>query len=205
MFIIIWTLFSLFAVTLSERPYPHYLIQVVPQLSLLLAMLLTSKNREQVLSIIPITLIFLAPVYYRFWHYPTAPYYIRFVNFATGNISRNEYLQSFGNNVVRNYEITEFINNFVSKESNMFVWGDNAALYALSRKLPPTKYVVDYHINDFSTQEETIQILSNSPPKIIVVHPDAQNFPLLDELIYEKYVFLTEIAGSEIYSHFISD
>ncbi len=43
-FISLWLIFSLFAATLSERPYPHYLIQVIPAVSLFFANNLTAKT-----------------------------------------------------------------------------------------------------------------------------------------------------------------
>src|SRR5258706_5530320 len=53
-----WLLFSLFAVTLSERPYPHYLVQAVPSMAILFGMLFTFQTLEQSLVIIPLSLAF---------------------------------------------------------------------------------------------------------------------------------------------------
>src|SRR5258708_3628009 len=52
----IWLLTSLFAVTLSERPYPHYMIQAIPAISILVGLLVTSPKFEQVLTIIPLSI-----------------------------------------------------------------------------------------------------------------------------------------------------
>ena len=46
-FICAWLLATLFAVTLSERPYPHYFIQSVAPVSILLGMLFSLKTIEQ--------------------------------------------------------------------------------------------------------------------------------------------------------------
>ncbi len=198
-FLTIWLLLALFAVALSERPYPHYLIQIVPIISFYFAMLFTLKNKEQTLVIIPLFLAFFVPYYYNFWHYPTVSYYTRFAKLATGNISKQEYFEGFGGNVVRNYKIADFINKTSRPNDNIFVWGDNASIYALTRKLPPIKFVADYHIKDFSSPQETIQSLNNNPPSFIVIHPGADDFGLLNKFLKQKYILLTQIEESEVW------
>ena len=146
----LWLLFSLFAITLSERPYPHYLIQSAPAISILLSILFSYKNKEQVLAIIPLTLAFFVPYYFNFWRYPILPYYVRFYELATNKIDKSEYFSTFGGQVPRNYKIAEFIVTSTKKEDKVFIWGDASPIYALSRRFPPIKYVADYHIKDFS-------------------------------------------------------
>jgi len=199
-FVTAWLLFGLFAATLSERPYPHYLIQVVPPISFLLGMLLVKETLEQSLTIIPLTLAFLVPVYFNFWYYPTASYYLRFVNFATGNITREEYFDTFGGHIKRNYEIAEFIGQSTSRDEKIFVWGsNNSMVYALSRRLPPLKYVANYHIKDFSSPEKTITDLKKNPPKQVIVLPDSPGFPELTMYLRENYILISTIRGAEIW------
>ena len=200
-FLCVWTLFSLFAVTLSERPYPHYLIQLAPVISIFYAMLFTLKTLEQSLVVIPLFLIFLAPVSFRFWHYPTSAYYARFVNYALGNINQKGYIESFGSNVYRNYEVAKFISTISKESDKLYVWGDNAGLYALTRKLPPIRYVADYHISDFSSKSEIVEKLENNPPEIIVIHPEAPEYPELEALLFNNYILVKEIEGSQIWKH----
>jgi len=199
-FITAWLLFSLFAVTLSERPYPHYLIQVAPAIALLSGILFTQKNIEQSLTIIPLALAFFAPVYFRFWYYPTTSYYVRFARLAIGQMSRNEYLDTFGGHVLRNYEVAEFVTQSTKKGDKIFVWGDNSSIYALSRRLPPIRYVVDYHIRDFSSPNETVEALSKDLPKQIIILPDAPSFPELTPLLRENYILILSSDAAEIWN-----
>ncbi len=199
-FITSWLLLALFAVTLSERPYPHYLVQAVAPVSLLVGMLFALKKREQFLTIIPLALAFLVPVYLNFWYYPTVPYYLRFVKFAAGQIPREEYLATFGGNVNRNYKIANYLTASTKPTDKVFVWGDSSAIYALSRRLPPGKYVADYHIRDFSTSEETLLELSNNMPKMIVVLPDSPSYPELIFFLRDNYLLLDTIDGAQIWS-----
>lgn len=200
-FITAWLLLSLFAVSLSERPYPHYLLQAVPAISLLLGILFTQKTIEQSLSIIPLAVALLVPVYFNYWHYSTTAYYVRFAKFATNNMTKEEYLGSFGEHIIRNYEISRFLVRSTTKADKVFVWGgDSSMVYALSRRLPPMRYVASYHIKDFSSQEETIIALKKKPPKQIVILPNSSPFPKLIMLLRENYILVSNIRGAEIWN-----
>ncbi|MBI4153604.1 hypothetical protein HY503_01230 [Candidatus Woesebacteria bacterium] len=199
-FVTLWLLFGLFAVALSERPYPHYLIQVVPAVSFLLAILLTEKKAEQSLTIIPLFLAILVPVYYNFWYYSTSAYYLRFLRFSVGQVSKEGYFASFGQRVPTHYKIADFIISSSRPNEKIFVWGpDSSTVYALSRRLPPTQYVADYHINDFSTKDAEVEKLSQNPPKFIIILPDAKGFSELTPLLRKSYMFISEVDGAEIW------
>lgn len=199
LFVTAWLIMTLFAVTLSERPYPHYLIQSVGPISLLLGMLFTLKNLEQVLSIFPLLLTFFVPVYFKFWHYPSLPYYIRFVNFISGKINKDQYLSSFGGQVRRNYKIANYLISLTKPQDKVFIWGDSSPIYALSRRLPPGKYVADYHIKDFSSHEEVMDSLTNSPPVFIVILPNSNPFPELITLLRNNYSPIEIVDSAQIW------
>ena len=195
-----WLLATLFAVTLSERPYPHYLVQSIAPISILLGILISNKTIEQSLTVIPLTLTFFVPFYYKFWYYPTSTYYQRFINFALGKVDRQEYFNSFSPNLNTNYEIANFLAKSAQKDDRVFVWGnDSSAIYSLSKRLPPTKYVADYHIKDFSSYEETIKMLNQENPKFIVVTLNSFSFPKLSEFLSQKYYIISEIDSSQIW------
>jgi len=204
-FVSLWLLFSLFAAALSERPYPHYLIQVLPSVSILFAMLFSLKNIEQSLTIIPLTLAFYVPFYFNYWRYPVFPYYTRFLKFTTGTISKDQYFDGFDKAVNRNYKLTEFINNAVPNDDSLFVWGNSSSLYALTRRLPPIRFVADYHIKDFSSKDDVINKLEIVPPKIIVVLPDADSFTQLYELLTTRYLLINTIDGAEVWKLILSE
>ena len=200
-FITAWLLLNLFAVSLSERPYPHYLLQAVPAISLLVGILFTQKTMEQAFSIIPLSIALLVPVHFNYWHYSTTDYYVRFAKFASSNITQEEYLASFGGHILRNYEISKFLVQSTIKSDKVFVWGgDSSMIYALSRRLPPIKYVATYHINDFSSPEETVIALKNNPPKQIIILPDSSPYPELIMLLREDYILVSTIKGAEIWN-----
>lgn len=196
----LWILFALFAVTLSERPYPHYLIQAVAPVSLLASILFTENNLEQSLVIIPLTLSLLVPVYYKFWTYPVISYYNRFVSFAIGKESKSQYFNGFSPTVERDYKIAEFLVNSSSPGENVFMWDpDSAAIYSLSGRLPPIKYVVDYHIYDYSSMEKEAKEIIDHPPKFIIL-TDSHPYHELSVLLQSSYIPVEKIDGASIYS-----
>jgi hypothetical protein len=195
----LWILLGLFAVTLSERPYPHYFIQVLAPISFLLGMFFAEKSVEQALVVLPLALSFFVPVYYKFYHYQTVSYYTRFISFATGRVSKTEYFQSFSSTVNRNYKIADFLATVTIPTDKVFMWdSDSATVYALARRLPPIKYVADYHITDYSSLSEVAKQLTANPPKFIILtsgHP----YPNLNTLLKKKYLLINQIENANIY------
>ncbi|HCR35569.1 hypothetical protein A2130_02535 [Candidatus Woesebacteria bacterium GWC2_33_12] len=199
-FVSTWLLATLFAVTLSERPYPHYLVQSVGPISILLGIIITNKTIEQSLTVIPLALAFFVPFYYKFWYYPTSTYYQRFINFSLGKIDKQAYFNGFSPNINTNYKIADFLHKSAQKNESVFVWGnDSAAIYSLSKRLPPIKYVADYHINDFTSKEEIGKILGEQKPKFVVVTSNSHSFPELYRFLNQKYYIISEIDSSQIW------
>jgi len=199
-FISAWLLTTLFAVTLSERPYPHYFIQSIAPVSIFLAMLFSLKNIEQSLTVIPLTLAFFVPFYFKFWYYPTISYYQRFLAFSVGSIDKKTYFNSFSPFVSTNYEVANFLAISSQKNDRVFVWGnDSSAIYSLSRRLPPIKYVADYHIKDFSNREEIIKNLSETLPKFIIISQNSFPFSELNQFVNKNYYIISEINSTQIW------
>ncbi len=195
----IWILFALFAATLSERPYPHYLLQVVPAASLLIAILIKGQTIDQVLTIIPLGLLLFVPVYYKFYYYPTFSYYTRFVDFATGKITKNSYLASFDKNAISNYEISDFIIKSTAPSDKIFVWGDSPAIYALTRRIPSFKYTAAYHVADFSSKAELLQNLMTTKPSFIVILNGSPSFSEASAFLNKNYMLISGGDGSQIW------
>lgn len=199
-FVCLWLIFSLFAAALSQRPYPHYLVQSVAPISILLGMLFAQKSIEQVYTVIPLALALFVPVLYKYYHYPTGAYYARFFQFATKQITKEEYFSKFTPNVNRNYKIADFLVKSTLPGQKVFMWDpDSPAVYALSRRLPPIKYVADYHVFDFSNKKEIADKLVLNPPKFIILtstHPISE----LSSLVRSEYILIAQIDDAQIWS-----
>lgn len=200
LFICIWLLFGLFAVALSERPYPHYLIQVVPEIALLLGILIADKSIKQSLVVIPLLLAFSVPVIYKFWYYPSTSYYAKFIKFSLGIKNRAEYFSTFGKYVNQNYELADFIGNATAPDEKIFVWGpDSPNIYSLSRRLPPSKYVADYHFFDYADMKKEADSIIDAKPSFIIVLSNSRPYPELTSQIRKHYYQISDTNGSEIW------
>ena len=200
-FLGLWLIFSLFGATLSERPYPHYLIQVIPAATLLFGFLFSKiKWVGKGLAIFLLLLCFVSYYYFNFWGYPTITYYQNFLDWTTGQKTNEEYLQYFNANLPRNHQIASFIIHHTSPEERVFIWGEDApCLYALSRRLPPGKYTANYHIKDFNGYQETIEAIESAQPKYIVILDEKDEFPQLDLILTHHYHPFSTLDGATLF------
>lgn len=196
----LWSITSIFAVTLSERPYPHYLIQSMPSFSILVGILIGATTIEQTLTLFPILLTIITPFYYKFWIYPTLSYYNRFVLYSTKQISYNEYLNRFDKNLNRDYKVAKIISLTTNKNDNVFVFANESArVYAISQRLPKYKYIAAYHINDFSNYKNVYQNFLINMPDLIVVSNEILFNSDIDNLIQNNYLLMETIEEIKIY------
>lgn len=195
LFICLWFLFALFAVLLSGRPYPHYLIQIIAPLSLLITILVNGAQRQRFWTA-PFILLFLGAVsFYQFYYYPTLPYYANFLSFAAGTKTHNDYLAYFDPKTPRTYKIAQSLVSSTSAKDRIFIWGTNPELYALSRRLPPGRFTTSFHIADFNGREETIEALDKNPPEYVILNlHETRTIPELASLLTTDYVRL-EVEG----------
>ena len=157
---------------------------------MLVGLLVKGRSIEQVLTIIPLSLIFLAPVYYKFWYYPTLSYYTRFVSLLTKQITAEGYLLAFDKNLAETYEVARLVLGITKPGDKIFASGNSAIIYSLPRRLPTIIYTADYHIKDYSTIKVEEEKIIAARPKVIVLAPDGLNYPQLQVFIEREYLLL---------------
>ena len=195
---IAWGLYGVF---LSERPYPHYLIEIVPWAALLFTTLVLQKKPYQI--IISLLLIFLTlsgTIKYKFWWYPHLPYYQNFLKFVLKKTSQEEYFKFFGDKVINDYKVGYYLKKYTKPDDRVFIWGDGVCIYSLSRRSPPGRYTVNYHIFDFNGFEETSKAIYEKKPEIIIkLSSEKRSFPELDKILANYYIRATSIGEAKIY------
>lgn len=194
-FVMLWVVLSLFAATLSGRPYPHYLLQVVAGLALSIGLVI-EKNKVGLLGMVMIGMVYFG---FSFWRYPVFSYYTNFLSFITGYKDKYDYYQGFSSNVNFNYLISLEIKAITSSKDPIFVWGDEPAIYAIANRGPVGRYTAKYHIFDFKAQEQTIDQLRKESPKVIVTFGEEEKLPGLIELLEENYLAAKQIGQATIY------
>jgi hypothetical protein len=180
-FLLFWFSATIFGALLSARPYPHYLIQVLPPLILILV---SSFKPYTLISVLFLTFVI---VKYKFYFYPVVSYYSNFYSYAFHLKKQPDYYRFFGSQVNTTYEIANYIDKH-STSSRIFIWGDEPYLYALTQKLPVGRFTVAYHISDFNGYDETISQIKSNPPQFIIYYSmEQRNFPSLNNFINQYY------------------
>lgn len=200
---VLWLSFSFFGAILSGRPYPHYLQEPFVPLALVFPFIFVSeKVLEWIVIIVIVVWITLTSRQIDFWYYGTWPLYNKFIKTTMGKMTPEVYINSF-DGARRNYTIGEYLNERMGKEDRLYLWGNDAAIYNITNKLPSGgKYIVDFHVVDLHKYDYVMGELSKSNPKFIVVLPNSHEFPALDELIRNNYVKTYEVEGAIVYLRF---
>ncbi|MBI2267974.1 MAG: hypothetical protein HYU80_00835 [Candidatus Blackburnbacteria bacterium] len=200
LFASLWFTFALFASLLSGRPYPHYIIQVVPPLALLIAILSFGKEKFRFLPV-PFLILFVFTLsFYQFGYYRSTTYYENFLKFATGQKDKKAYFEYFDKRTPLIYELGEIITNRTSKNDRIFIWGTMPELYALSHRVPSGRYTTSFHISDFNRTSETLQSLEENKPKyILIVQEEKRSFPGFYSFLQKNYLYLETVGGVEIW------
>lgn len=197
LFISTWFTACLFGVLLSTRPYPHYLIQIVPPLIILLLL----PKKYLLNKILLISVLVFSILHYKFYFYATFSYYKNIVQYSLGQKDTESYRNYFGNNVNSFYQISDYIKKNSDPNDSIYIWSDDPYIYPLSNRLPSTKYITAYHVLDYNGYQRTIDELKISLPKIIVYHVSMNRpFLKLDEFI-SNYYYLDNQIGSYYLFH----
>ena len=200
-FILLWFGLSLFASLLSNRPYPHYYLQIAPAVSLLAALLLTEtiqvlKNVRQTLSrallgpllgIIYLVVFVAILLLLRVGTYQVVSYYTSFFALTQGKITAAEYAQKFDGHMRDNYKAVAIMEQ--CPDDYFFIWGTNPMLYALADRIPTGRFTVSFHIADFNAYEETYNdLVEKKPSFIVVMDRETSDFPEFYSYLHKEYV-----------------
>jgi hypothetical protein len=199
--IIVWFVTSLFAALLSGRPYPHYLLEVLPSFALSFGLLFETKGKF--LRVIPLVFLgFFIFVFYNFhfWYYPNLPYFKNFYQYVLRLKSKSDYLVFFNPQTDDLYQTADFIRSHTTADEKIFIWGTQPSIYALSGRLPVGRYTVSYHVFDFKGEAETLGALRFQPPRwLIVTGDEKRDFPQLDFFVAERYSLFKNFGRIKIF------
>ncbi len=191
--LVAWFAASLFASVLSSRPYPHYMMQVVPGAVLLFTWSIFTKKAmiiNRVAGILCLVILIAVLQLLEFRYYNSVSYYNRFGQFITKKLSKEQYFHSFDQLMSDNYEVATILKS--SSQPRFFIWGTNPTLYALTQKPQVGRFTVSFHIKDFEGAfDETFSAIGTYEPDFIVVmknetHPFPQLFDYIDRH-YREY------------------
>jgi|WetSurMetagenome_2_1015567.scaffolds.fasta_scaffold02934_8 hypothetical protein len=179
LFILIWFAFSLFNAFFSQRPYTHYLLVLIPSLSLMVGLILFDKKYQKFTFVIFLAALLIIAKGFGIPRFDKSiKYYQNFTSFLMGGKTMDSYQRFFDHKTPADYEMARFIKPKLSKNDTVFVWGNNAQLYQLLGVVAPTKYVVAYHILNYKDGAiSTKSALETKKPKFIVILPNEGQIP----------------------------
>lgn len=197
----LWFLFALYGALLSERPYPHYLIQPAVPAALILTLLIYEKKRGAQVALLALGATGILSYYkFGFWNYPIVPYYQNFLTWTLKRETTEQYFSYFGNQVNRTYKVAKYLKLLTRPEDRIFIWGDEPSIYALSGRLPAGRYTAAYHVVDFNGYDETVSAIRNrKPPIVIIFSGESRPFPQLFSELSSRYIPTTIIDDATIY------
>ena len=199
--VVVWFLMGLFGALLSERPYPHYLIQIAVPGSILFSYFL--YGRRKIMKLVVLGVVLITGFYYyqiRFWHYPIVPYYKNFIDYSLGNKTLEDYRAYFDWRVNQVYRLGEYLRLKTQVDDRVFIWGDEPTVYALADRLPVGRYTVAYHVMDFDGFEETIEAFDKHRPKVVLVMEyEKREFPELFRRLATDYALVRQIDQALVY------
>jgi len=197
LFVWIWFAFSLFNAFFSQRPYTHYLLVLLPSLSLMIGLIFFDKKYQKITAVIFLATLLIVTIKFGILRSNKDIYYYQnFISYAMNGKTFASYQAFFDRNTPFDYEIARFIKPKLNVYDTIFLWGNNAQLYQLIGVTAPTKYVVAYHITSYKDGSATTQTgIKTSAPKFIVVMSNAGPipFPLIN---YSKKI---DINNTSIY------
>lgn len=199
--LIMWVVLALFAATLSNRPYPHYFLQVIPPLALVLGYFgkLVIENYHKRLKVrklviaqligtaLSVLLVVSVWQLLAFYTYPTLSYYTNFAKLVTGQVSPEDYANSFNSLLAENRAVAQILAEHPGQY--LLVWGTNPMLYAVSGKQPVGRFTVVFHIKDFDAYQETLDALkAKNPYYVVVMKDETMSFPELNTYLDQNYM-----------------
>lgn len=198
---IVWLVAAGVASFLSNRPYPHYVLQIVPPLLFLVAAVAASKAKRfwTGINIALVGLYVAALVALGFKPYPLFAPYVAIAEWMTGRISTPEYQARFNHLVPQNQKIGTIIARNTLPSDTIFIWGTNPMLTALTGRRPTGRFTVAFHIHDLRVYESTLQAIRDEKPVYIVVMKDEAELPGLNEILEQYYPFVTETEDMRLY------
>lgn len=196
-----WLWLALFAALLSNRPYPHYFMQIVPPLSLLVIAWLDPKMKwfTRGVLVLPAVLAVAALYLLQFRLYPFKEYYANYLKLSFGQLSEEEYAQSFNSLVGQNDVVAQEIVDNSAADDHLFIWGTNPMLYALTKRVPANRFTVAFHIHDMNVYEESLAEIKTYKPIYIVKMKNEPDWPELESHLETHYIYALETADMILY------
>ena len=191
LFLSCWFGFSLYGALLSNRPYMHYILQIVPPTSIL-AIYLISHIRSYWLHLAILATVLFALIRWSEGAFAldSFTYYQNWFDYISERKSWEQYVNYFDPRALNAYRISSYLIRNTNPDGHIFVWADSAFIYVLSERPPATRFIQAHHLTTIDSKNYNLVIerLEEVRPKYILVErPVKFVFPLLEALLRSNY------------------
>lgn len=176
-----WLTVGIFAVLLSERNYPHYLLQILPVFILAGMMVWNLVTNREFIWQLRLTTGLLAILILQtflttftggtfFWNYYSPQhYYGGFGQVVVGQRSLESWRADYNEELITTQSIlVQNIQELTEPEDKVYVVANRPDLYFLSGRLSGQKFVADYHYSKEDIPEMFETIKSNDTELILI-------------------------------------
>jgi hypothetical protein len=205
LFLSLWFGFSLYGALLSNRPYLHYLLQIVPPAAILLVYLLANLRKY---SYILIAFLFVLFATFRSFSgafaLETRSYYQNWFDYVSERKSWPEYVNYFDSRTTNSYAVAQYLDERTGPSEPIFVWGDASFVYVLANRPPATKFIQAHHLSTIPPKnfDLVMERLARYQPKYILVsRPVHFAFPALEDFLKRNYRPTTNFLDLYVYEN----
>lgn len=198
--LILWLFFALYGSLFGGRNYSHYLIQIVPPVTLLLTGIIFKKLQVRlavgalVVSFVITALFGFRTTYWKWNYYPNA------FNYLVGKMSQVDFNKSFDRKISRNYTLAEVSKRLSDPKDALFIWANEPQIYFLANRVNIHRYTAAYHVHNYNGYQDVMEKLNAGPPKIIITEtPTPYPFPALEDFIKAHYSLSGEFDDAQIF------
>ncbi|HEX5369174.1 MAG TPA: phospholipid carrier-dependent glycosyltransferase [Dehalococcoidia bacterium] len=208
----LWLAFAAIGVSASGHSYPHYLIQAVPPLSLVLVTWASrrpvlprvSVSMGMVVGVLAVYQLFLGPWGYVAWNKEpqhTRAYYRNFVDYMDGDRSRQDYEAFFDPKTPDRLRLAGQVANLNLQPRRLFVWGDLPWLYVQADLRPPTRFPVLFTaVEQEGGFEGVARLLAHDPASyVLVLDSDADSWYGIQPLLGADYRAVKLLDNATLY------
>lgn len=224
----IWFAWDLFSVFFSGHPYPHYLIQIIGVITIVLAdqvgniisMFKSGQFKAAHLAkLITLAGVTVAALILNFGGVYQSlgssselsrmvlGYSANGIQYLTGQISKDQFYSFYGEGALRNYKLSDKIKSLTSPSDKIFIWGNTPWIYFLSDRPHVSRFLVAYHVDlTKGARQEVLDQLRTDNPKIILWVKDEGNssqnppkFVEMEQFITTNYQLVDSTYHSSLY------
>lgn len=197
-----WLILSLSAIVNSEVSRTTDLLLLAAPVSILLTIFLFSKTSGWVYAVIPLTLAFLILLKFDFRITDPYKYFRNFVNFAVGKTDVDTYFSSFGDDVVRDYKVAEYLSANTYSDDTIYLTSHRPQVYALTRRLSVQVFFNETVQHTHHLYHDGVSDLASMKPKFIIIYPNRVPTNQIYSFLIKNYSYVEEVEGVSVWRSF---